>query len=181
MGNRKHLIIDACVLLNLIATGMLEQILEIAAQKSLICVLVQKESLFLRSETEPNETVPVKLEPLIDAGVLTVCDFENDDERQLFVNLALKLDDGEAMTLAIALSRNYDVATDDKKARRVFTEQVHNNQSMTSTSQLIRDCAEEKNVNLAKLKQILQQVELKARFQPPKSDVNFQWWNGIIT
>ena len=46
------LILDGCVLLNLLATGLVEQILKCAAKSALICVLIETENFYLRNEAD---------------------------------------------------------------------------------------------------------------------------------
>lgn len=58
--------------------------------------------------------------PLLDAGILTAVEPESDDELLTLFDLSLHLDDGEAMTGAIALHRGFRVATDDGKAIRLL-------------------------------------------------------------
>lgn len=181
MRNRKNLILDACVLLNLLATGEIERILKIAAQASMICVLVQGESLYLRNEADVNETIPIDLEGLIENRIINSCDLETDDERQMFVNLAIKLDDGEAASLAIALLRNWHIATDDKKARKIFVENAKSEQQLTATSSLIKEWAEKEKIDAKTLKAVLMKVEVTAHYFPSSSDPNFQWWNDILS
>jgi predicted nucleic acid-binding protein len=181
VNQRYYLIIDACVLLNLIATEMIQEILSVIAQNSVICVLVKNESLYLRKEEDVNENESIELELLIENGVISLCDLESNNEEQLFVNFAAVLDDGEAMSLAIALSRNWHLATDDKKARRIFIENNPNSGRPISTSDLIKEWAESENIDYLSLKPTLLKVERKASFRPPKSDLNLQWWNDIIS
>ena len=73
-----------------------------------------------------NENESVDIDDLISRDVIQICNCDNAEEQELFVNLAASLDDGEAMSLAIALSRNWHLATDDKKARRIFKENNSN-------------------------------------------------------
>ena len=180
MANRDYLILDACVLLNLLATGVIEKILKIASYESIICVLVKGESLYLRNETDVNEIVSVALQPFIKMGIIKLCDLETDHEQQMFVNLAAKLDDGEAMSLAIALSRSWHLATDDKKARKIFIENTQNEQQLTSTSNLIKEWADKEGIDDEAIKVILTKVEIMAHYHPSASDANFQWWSGIL-
>lgn len=181
MRNRKNLILDACVLLNLLATGVIERILKTAAQTSMICALVQNESLYLRDELDVSETIPVDIEKLIENGTINLCDLETDNERQMFVNLAIKLNDGEAASLAIALSRNWHIATDDKKARKIFLENAENGQQTTVTSNLIKEWAEKEKVSPETLRKVLAKVEIASHYFPASSDPNFQWWNDILS
>ena len=180
MSYRVSLIIDACVLLNLLATNLIKEILEVASQKSLVCTLVKAESLYLRKENDPTELEQIELQPLFDAGILHLCQTESDEEDQLFVNLAAKLDDGEAMSLAIALNRRWHLSTDDKKARRIFVENSDDEQLLIGTSDLVKEWADSKSISNDDLKRILQQIEQKARFRPSLSDRNYQWWNDTV-
>ena len=181
MNQRNYLIIDACVLLNLIATGIIDKSLTVIAQNSMVCVLVKSESLYLRKEADINENESVDIDDLVNQGIIQICDCEDAEEQKLFVNLAASLDDGEAMSLAIALSRNWHLATDDKKARRIFSENAQNNNLLVSTSDLIKEWAENEKIDDLAIKPILLKVERKASFRPPKSDINLQWWNDILS
>lgn len=181
VNQRDYLIIDACILLNLIATGMIREILSVIAQNSMVCVLVKNESLYLRKEDDINENESVDIDELINQGVIQICDCETIDEQELFVNLAASLDDGEAMSLAIALSRNWQLATDNKKARRIFRENNSNNDFLISTTDLIKSWAESEPISDEIIKSILIKIERKASFRPPKSDPNLQWWNDILS
>ena len=181
MNQRNYLILDACVLLNLIATGIIKDILTLIAQNSMVCILVKNESLYLRKENDINESELVDIDDLLNQGVIQLCDCETAMEQELFVNLVASLDDGEAMSLAIALSRNWHLATDDKKARRVFSENSQNKKLLISTSDLIREWTENENSDDSVIKPILLKVERKASFRPPKSDTNLQWWKDILS
>jgi predicted nucleic acid-binding protein len=171
-----NLIIDACVLINLLASGMIEQILRTASLESNICVIVRNESIFLRNEADITEIVPLDIQPYIDNELIKICDLETVEEQELFVNIAAKLDDGEAMSIAIAISRKWDIATDDKKARRIFLENVQKEQKLTSTSSLIKEWAEAENISEQEIKELLSKIETSARFHPARSDANYQWW-----
>lgn len=176
MAIHNNLIIDACVLINVLASGIIEQILRTASRESNICVIVRNESIFLRNEDDITEMIPIDIQQHIDNGLINICDLETDEEQELFVNIAAKLDDGEAMSIAIAISRNWDVATDDKKARRVFLENAQKEQRLASTSSLIKEWAETERISEQKIKEILSKIETSARFQPARSDENYQWW-----
>ena len=147
----------------------------------MVCVLVKSESLYLRKEADINENESVDIDDLVNQGIIQICDCEDAEEQKLFVNLAASLDDGEAMSLAIALSRNWHLATDDKKARRIFSENAQNNNLLVSTSDLIKEWAENEKIDDLAIKPILLKVERKASFRPPKSDINLQWWNDILS
>lgn len=180
-NQREYLIIDACVLINLIATGLLKEILSLIAQNSVICVLVKGESLYLRNEEDINELESIDIDDLVNQEIIQLSDCETVEEQELFVNLAADLDDGEAMSVALALSRNWHLATDDKKARRIFTENSQDEQLLVSTSDLIKEWVDNENIDDFIIKSILLKVERKASFRPSKSDINLKWWNDILS
>ena len=70
----------------------------------------------------------------------------------------------------------YMVATDDRKARRLFTEAVGKVERLISTSDLIRGWSERELLPPARLKEVLLRINRRARFVPPRSDRNFEWW-----
>jgi predicted nucleic acid-binding protein len=170
------LLIDTCVLINLLASGEIKPILKVAAQQSLLCSVVEKESIYLRADDPQDGLEAVNLQPLIEDNVLTVCNIETPGEEQLYVNYASVLDDGEAMSLAIALTRGWYLATDERKARRLFLEAASNADLLITTSTLVRDWSEAKKVSSNRLKSILLQIENRARYRPSTWDVNHQWW-----
>lgn len=169
-------ILDACVLINLLASGEVEGILRAAARDSLICTAVESESIYLRTDDPKTPLEHIELSPLISSGLLAVCGIEGSKEAELYVDYASVLDDGEAMSLAIAVSRALVLATDERKACRLFTEAVSDNTRLTSTSELLRRWAEAEGIPADRLKTALLQIEKRARYQPPASDANYQWW-----
>lgn len=174
------MLLDTCVLLNLLATGEIESILSSLNKKWLVCAAVEKESLYLRTEDPNNPLQPVSLAPLLSAKLLEICDIENADEAQLYVNYSARLDDGEAMSVALAIARGYHLATDERKARRIFSESgtaLH----LTGTSQIIREWTEIEKISRKRAKSVLLAIVQKARFMPSASDENLQWWNDLFS
>lgn len=169
-------IIDACVLINLLATGELKSILDSAGRPSLICSIVKQESIYLKTSDPHDPKELIDLAPYLKDHLLSVCEIEDDKEELLYVDLASALDDGEAMTLAIAISRNFYLVTDERKARRLFLEEIANPKRLISTSDLIRHWAEENRITATKLKDTLQRIETRASYRPPVSDRNQKWW-----
>lgn len=168
-------ILDACVLINLLASDETDGILRAAARESFICSAVETESIYLRTDDSSAPIERIDLRPLIDARLLTVCGIEGDEESERYVDYASVLSDGEAMSLAIALSRDYVLVTDEKKARRLFLEAAGKPTLLASTSALIRNWADD-SISVERLKQALSKVERRARYQPPPTDENHRWW-----
>lgn len=176
MTPQRAQILDACVLINLLASGEVEGILRAAARDSFICSAVEGESIYLRTEDPAAPLEAVDLGSLVASGLLTVCRLEGASEAELYVDYAGALDDGEAMSLAVALSRGFILATDERKARRLFLEAAADPLRLVSTSDLLRSWAEAEAARGGRLKEALLRIEKRARYQPPVTDANHQWW-----
>jgi predicted nucleic acid-binding protein len=172
-------LLDTCVLINLLASGECEAILRSSNRRWLICSVVERESIYLRTD-DPNVPLElINLEPLISSGVISVCDVETEEESRLYVNYSSMLDDGEAMSLALALARGHQLATDERKAKRLFLEAVSSTDELIGTSQILREWVEGHSIEKIRAKEVLVQIANRARFFPPSSDVYYQWWSDI--
>jgi predicted nucleic acid-binding protein len=174
-------IVDTCVLIDLAATGHIKDILRSAARPSVICSAVSTETIYLRSDDPNNPREAIDLGPLIGSGLLSVCEIEGEAEELLYVDFAALLDDGEAMSLALAVSRGFHLATDDRKASRLFAEAIGNPERLVSTAQLIRAWAEMRSLLRNDLGRILERVQNRARYHPRVTGPDYDWWTGVLT
>ena len=176
MGNEAATILDTCVLLNLAASDEVAEIVSTIRGATFICSAVQKEALFLRDETEQSVLVPLNVDDLLAAATIRICDLASDGEEEQFVRLAADLDDGEAMSIAIAASRVMSFASDDQKARRIFTELVPDPQRLKSTSSIVKQWVAARSVTPQRLRSALRRIGSRARFTPSRRDPNAAWW-----
>lgn len=174
-------ILDTCVLLNLLASNEIENIINAFAHKYLICEAVAKETICLRvGDSDERAFEVVQVDSLVQKGVFRICELENQLEESLYVNYASQIDDGEAMSIAIAEVRGYKLATDDRKARRVFLEAIGDASRLFFTSDLIRQWTKQETISNEVLKVVLMDIRQRATFLPPKTDPNFHWWMSIL-
>lgn len=118
-------LLDACAVLSLYATRYMDAILAVEPGPIAVVEIVVEEALYVRRVVEGDvEREPVDLSPLITTGRLLVLTPETDDELDTFVDLAVHLDDGEAMTAAVAIHRSCVLVTDDRKAERLLADRV---------------------------------------------------------
>src|SRR5262245_30982217 len=115
-------ILDACCTLTLSATGRIEEILGNLPHRFCVGVRARAETQYLRVEGS-TEREPVNLQTLFNAGLLTEEQVHTPDEQMLYVGLAASLAGGEAEAAALAISRGYILATDERKARNLMTRQ----------------------------------------------------------
>ena len=175
------LLLDASCLLNLYATG---RMIEIAAalpwQLAVVDYVLEQEALYVRAigaYEEQGETVPVDLSPLVDDGLLLVVRLENPSEEASFVELAAILDDGEAVTGAIALNRGHLVAIDDRKARRVLGEKASGMRLVSTLDLMHQWCP---SVSVQEVSQALRAMQHRARYVPGQQDPLYAWWRDMM-
>jgi predicted nucleic acid-binding protein len=111
---------DACVLINLLASGRCEDIARGCGYQLVVASAVCAETLYIR-DASSGDLVKIDQEPQLSSGVLEKTDLETEDERAAYIAYATQLDDGEAMSLAIAEARHLPLATDDRKTHALIT------------------------------------------------------------
>lgn len=179
-ANHDYIILDACVVMNLYASGQMEDILSAISETCTVAIYVAKIealSIYAKSKSDAlGEKEVVRLQPLLDKGLLFAVDLESDAERASFLSLsAQRLDDGEAITMAIAKHRDWAVATDDRRAIRIFNSQYGHIQ-IISTPELIKHWHESKEPRPKVLSQTIFDIELKANYLVGKNHPLYEWW-----
>jgi len=173
-------IIDTCCLLNLYTTGIPESVLDHFGGVH-VSEHVQSEALWIREfdKESPPQLIPkqIDLTHCINDGVISICRLESDQEFELFVQMAQELDDGEASVLAIAKSRSWIAATDDKKARRIAAE--HEIKTIT-TSEMIHAWTTSQQMSNAEVGSLLLNIQQFGRFVPRRSDLRYEWWQEML-
>jgi hypothetical protein len=176
-------VIDACCVIDVWASGCPEAILQASGYRWFVPAAVLGEARYLHrpSPDDPSRLVPVPLDlsPFLTAGLLTACDLEGEEESQQFVQLAtLFRSDGEAACLAIAKSRGWTLATDDRKARR---EAGNLGVPVVTTAELVKAWADAARADEAAVAQLLLDIQNYARFIPHKTMPLHSWWAKMIT
>jgi hypothetical protein len=171
-------VIDACCVIDVCASGQPEAILAASALRWFIPAAVIGEARYLHrpSPDDPTRLVPVPLDlsPFLTAGLLTVCDLAGEEELKHFVQLAtLFRSDGEAACLAIAKSRGWALATDDRKVRR---EAANLAVPVLTTAELVKSWADATGAGEADIARLLRDIQTFARFIPHKTMPLHSWW-----
>jgi predicted nucleic acid-binding protein len=175
-------ILDACGVLNLYASGRFVPILTALRHEWFLPSAVEREAQQYR-QPDPADLQklvprPIDLSPAIDAGALRRCDCEGDEETALYVELAARIgDDGESMGLAIARCRGWSVLTDDKKARRIAKEL---GVAVLGTTGVMKRWAEIVEPGADDLSEVLKAIERFANYRPGRGVEHYQWWIASI-
>lgn len=168
------LLLAACVAINLVAAGPIEQIAVVVGRNFLLTRQAAAEVGHLRESADGDLVVsPVDLRSHLQPGALEFIDLTA-DELPLYVDLARVLDGGEASAIAAALHRRLPIATDDRKARRVCRERGLG--EPLGTIALVRQYCDAQALDQAGIRQLLGRIRSRASFQPPRSDPELKWW-----
>lgn len=170
----KVLLNDTSVLLNLIAADCLQRVSEAAGWQFAICSAVRDEAKKMR-DISTGEMVAIDASLYIEAGVLQVLDLSGDDEAEVYVEQSMVVDDGEAMSIAIAACRGLDLAIDDRKAVKHARQRFPNLQ-LWGTPEILKHWTEISRVPPSDLKKAILMIESCARYFPGKNHPLSTWW-----
>lgn len=167
---------DASVLLNLLATDQLEAMSADTGWRFAICTAVRAEAKKLHDPVT-GDMIPIDIEALIRSGVLQVLSLTGSDEQRLFIDNVAFLDDGEAMSLAIASSRHLELAVDDKAAIK-FSRDHFPEVCLWTTPDLIKYWADTVQAPADVLGSVIVKIESRSRYFPPRAHPLAQWWQS---
>jgi len=194
-------LLDACCVINLLASGVIEEVFDaVPASFAVARLVAEDEVLFVAEEddAQPDDAQPegdeaaagsgesarldrerLDLMPLTERGRLEVMELGTREEHETFVELALQLDDGEAMTAALAIHRGGEVATDERKAIRLL-EGRSPPVPLRRTSALLRMWVRRRRVPEERVREVLRRIQRRASFTPPRDDPEVEWWRGVV-
>jgi predicted nucleic acid-binding protein len=175
---RSFLLLDACVAINLAATDRLQHIAEILDVTFVLTGQAAAEVGYLRDVIRGElVTTPVSISQHASAGTVQLIDLDA-PEYPLYLELAAIVDDGEAATIAVAAHRGIQLATDDRKARRLCDErQVR---EPLRTLALVHAYTDTARLETAYIRALLLKIRNRASYQPPRSDPDHKWWTDHI-
>jgi hypothetical protein len=138
---------------------------------------VARESLYLL-QPDPNSPddlikTPIDLTSHFGKKILHQCTIDTKEEKDLFVRLAIDVDDGEAACLAIAKLRDFTVATDDRLAGRIAKELSI---PVINTPQYVQRWAESIGASQDQIVSTIRNIERFARFSPRRDSPEAEWW-----
>jgi len=170
-----YVILDACCVINLHESEKMSDILA-----SLQAFVAVTDYVYQEEILPPEEGGASKLLPLVESGLLTVTVLESEDEMIAFVNFAAVMDDGEASSSAIAVSRGWAIATDDQKAIR-FLEQNVSGVKIVTTLDLVKHWVDREHPPAEAVRMALENIRNRARYIPHARHPLFRWWNTHIS
>jgi predicted nucleic acid-binding protein len=142
---------------------------------------VKEEARYILQPDEDDESKLVKtdidLGPMIQAGFLHECDLEGEEETELFVQIATKLDDGEAVCFAIAKSRGWLLATDERPTERLAKK---HGVSIITTPELVKHWADKTKASEGDVAKVVWNIQTYAHYFPRKTLPMHSWWMALV-
>lgn len=171
-------VVDSSCLINLCAAGDLSTMLPPLELEICIPPAVEAESLYLRPGKDGFvEPQRIDLREIIQKGLIRICPLHGAKELELYVHFAESLDDGEAMCMALAVSRRWILAADDRKALRIAAE---NQVKTITTPEVMHRWATKSKASAQDICAALERIENAARFRPPVGSPRHAWWQSCL-
>jgi predicted nucleic acid-binding protein len=177
------IILDACCLINLFASRQMRAVLE-TIPKSLSVATYVRDHEVLSIYSGPTNNVQetselIDLQPFIDDRLLLLVDIETEVEENTYINFAEKLDDGEAITGAIALNRNWAIATDDSASVRLFQNSAPHI-ALVSTLDLVKYWADTIKPVDDIIREAILNIRVRGKYEPHRTHPLYAWWQKFI-
>ena len=180
MTHSRLMLLDSCSLVNFYASAHFESLLISLGGIAAIVDLVHDESQFIRtrSDSGEDEKEPIRLEEPIVSGLLMLLQLESEIEFERYLELAVRLDEGEAATLALAASRGGTLVTDDRKALSIAREL---SVDTVTTPEVLHRWSQGADISETTLRKALENIRWGARFEPNRTHPLWTWWRHSIS
>jgi hypothetical protein len=174
------IVLDACVVINVFASGQIASILESLSRPVAIAAFVhEKEALNIYAGPNDDVTAAVEaidLQPFIEQKLLQVVPHDSQELATMLSISEACIDTGEAISGAIAMHRSWSLATDDNMALSFFTRKVPE-LHLASTLTLLKHWAEAIQPHPAVIAGALTNIRKRARYVPHHNHKLYQWWH----
>ncbi len=177
---QSHVVLDTCCILNFYASGKFSEILEAIPAQVVVTEVVRSQEVIILQRLENEVEGAIYFDKVVKEGLISIVDFESEAEAETFINYTAQMrDEGESATFAIAVHREWAVATDDKRAISFLKKEAPHIQ-IISTLEAIKHWSEQLNIDSATLKAALSAIRVKARYQPPRNHPLLSWWETAM-
>jgi hypothetical protein len=178
-----YIILDACCIINLYASRQFGNILESIPTSVAVATYVREEEA-RKIYGGPDEDVtqreePIDLQPSIDSGLLVLVSPDSEAENVTYVNFAASLDDGEAITGAIAVHRDWAIGSDDRRAIAFFAKVAPQLQRI-STLELMKHWVDTTEQPPNAVRAALRNVRARAKYEPHTKHPLYAWWRTYM-
>ena len=174
IGNER-IIVDACCGICLYASGYMRSILQTLPQIAIAEYVFQNE---MKSIHNPLEAMDVT--EFVNEGLVEILALQSEAEEQTSVNLAFYMEDGEADSGAIAIHRQWVLATDERKVIAHFQSNYPHIQ-LATTPEILKYWADENQLSAPDIAMAIRNIELRARYVVASDHALREWWQYFKT
>lgn len=169
LSQPQGIILDACCVINLFASGLMEEILRTYPVQIFVSKYVKEQEaqriIFIDGD-ENQKNVPIDLSNLIENKCVEVVDIDSLVMNQMIVLAQQGLQGmGEKITVSIAFIHNWGVGTDDKHVIKTLGKLAPKIPIIT-TLDFVCYWAEKSNVTGEIVKDVLNKIRLSANYEP---------------
>lgn len=177
-----RVVIDACCMLNLLATRR-EMLIVNALDLYLVeSPQVSVEPLFLWTRPDDEGTQskePTSTIALREAGRLETRAIDTDVLQNAFIDAAARIKDTDATCIALAGVLRLPLFTDDRKERKIARD-LFPQIELLSTLDILASAAQAMNWSTEQLAVVAQNLRWCGNFAPPKSDPRGTWYEELL-
>lgn len=181
MERRHRTVIDACCIINLLASRRAGELLSALGWSLVTPDLTRREVLYLEEPPGPDGVrvrVKVDTSELEQSGQMEVLPISG-EVLDAYVVCAEYLTDSDAATVALAGTLSLPLMSDDPKVRRVSRERFAG-VPVWSTLAFLKAATDRLRLNQADLQRIAFDVRWRGRFLPPNGDPDREWFRGLL-
>lgn len=175
-------VIDACCMINLVATGREVEIVRSLNIKLLDTEYTKDEPCVLWAPPDSDghrERNRSSTDALRDAGLLFTHQLDSDSLLDAFVAIAEMIGDPDASCIALAGVSGIPLITDDRKECRI-AKQFYPEIQILSTLDLIRRASEALSWDDHTLADVAKSLRYRGNFAPPKHDKHTPWYTKYL-
>jgi predicted nucleic acid-binding protein len=173
-----EIVVDACTLLNVLATGRETEIASALRLHFVVGERAHDEVKTLRTlpdESGARAVVPADTSRLRAAGLLRLTTIEVIGGTDAFVNCAAHLRDEDAEAVALAVTLDLPLATDDGRERKI-ARQLYPQIELRSTLGLVRAFANHAGLDDVAVRELASDLRWRGNFLPPRGDPDAGWF-----
>ena len=179
---RRLAVIDACCVLNLIATRLEVDIVAAVGLDLVMSELANGEALFMSAPPDIDgirTREPASTDRLRQAGRLTTRAHDGDEVVDTFVECARYLRDPDASCVALAVVFKLPLVTDDGKERRI-ARGLFPQIEIVSTLDILQEALSTLALPESDALRIASDLRWRGNFAPPKKDPRSEWYSDLL-
>jgi hypothetical protein len=179
---RRLAVIDACCVLNLIATRREIDIVAGVGLDLVMSELANDEALFMSTPPDIDgirTREPASTYRLRQAGRLTTRAHDSEEVVDTFVECARHLRDPDASCVALAVVFKLPLVTDDGKERRI-ARNLFPQIEVVSTLEILYEAVGNLALPESEVLRLATDLRWRGNFAPPKKDPRSEWYSDLL-